>query len=66
MDGGKSEAPGVMVKSTGTGRGLILELIPGRLPPGEKLGKFAGQTHFSSVKYKYQNCLIPMLVFESF
>jgi hypothetical protein len=66
MNGWNTQAPGVMVKSTGNGRGSILGLIPGRLPPGEKLGMFAGQAHVSRVKYKYRHCLIPMPVFESF
>jgi len=34
----------------------------GLLPPGEKPGKFAGQTHFSSVKCTYRHCRIPMPV----
>jgi hypothetical protein len=66
MNGWNSAAPGAMVKSTGNGRGSILGLIPGRLPPGENPRKFAGQTHFSSVKYKYRHCLIPMPIFEAF
>jgi hypothetical protein len=66
MNGWKSEAPGANAKSPGNGRGIILGLKPGRLPPGENQGKFAGQTHFPSVKYTYRHCPVSMPVCETF